>query len=109
MIYGLLHVDLTCFEFGNSQLGTVSAYVIISVLLSDHRPHEVINIGYFPENLKVSLIVCRKPSNFSFILSNVVVDIVRVRINAIRFIFFDADVRTFEIRITARRKRNQNR
>ena len=38
---------------------------------------------------------------FPFILSNVVVDIVRVRINAIRFIFFEADVRTFEIRITA--------
>ena len=45
--------------------------------------------------------VCRKPSNFSFIFSNVVVDIVRVRINAIRFNFFEADVRTFEIRITA--------
>ena len=29
---------------------------------------------------------------FSFILSKVVVDIVRVRINAIRFIFFEADV-----------------
>ena len=33
----------------------------------------------------------------------------RVRINAIRFIFFEAEVRTFEIRITASRKRNQNR
>ena len=42
-----------------------------------------------------------KTMNFSFILSNVVVDIVIVRINAIRFIFFEADVRTFEIRITA--------
>ena len=40
--------------------------------------------------------VCRKPSNFSFVLWNVVVDIVRVRINTIRFIFFEADVRTFE-------------
>ena len=45
--------------------------------------------------------VCQKPSNFSFILSNLVLDIVRVQINAIEFIFFDADVRTFEIRITA--------
>ena len=45
--------------------------------------------------------VCRKPYNFPFILSNVVVDIIRVRINAIRFILFEADVRTFEIRITA--------
>ena len=41
-------------------------------------------------------IVCRKPWNFTFIRSNIVVDIVRVRINAIRFIFFEADVRTFE-------------
>ena len=47
-----------------------------------------------------------EPSNFSFILSNVVVDIVRVRINAIRFIFFEADIRNFEVRITAWRKRN---
>ena len=46
--------------------------------------------------------VCRKPSNFSF-------DIVRVRINAIRFILFEPDVRIFEIRIIAWRKRNQNR
>ena len=45
--------------------------------------------------------VCRKPSNFSFILSNVAVDIVKVQINAIRFIYFEADVRTFEIRIFA--------
>ena len=43
--------------------------------------------------------VCRKPYNFSFTLSNEVVDIVGVRIIAIRFTFFEADVRTFEIRI----------
>ena len=60
-------------------------------------------------NLSRFVIVCRKPYNFSFILSNVVVDIIRVRINAIRFILLEADVRTFEIRIIACRKRNQNR
>ena len=53
--------------------------------------------------------VCRKPLNFSFVLSNAVVEPVRVQINAIRFIFFEADVRSFEIRTTAWRKRNQNR
>ena len=36
---------------------------------------------------------------FSFVLSNAVVETVRVRINAIPFIFFEAVVRTFEIRI----------
>ena len=40
--------------------------------------------------------VCRKSSNFFFILSNIVVDIVIVRTNAIRFIFFEADVRPLE-------------
>ena len=44
-----------------------------------------------------------------FIFSNVIVYVIRVRINAIRFIFFEADVRNFEIRIIACRKRNQNR
>ena len=34
-------------------------------------------------------------------LSNAVVETVRVRINVIPFIFFEADVRSFEIRITA--------
>ena len=51
--------------------------------------------------------VCRKPSNFSFVLSNAVVETVRVY--AIPFIFFEADVRSFEIRITAWRERNQDR
>ena len=51
--------------------------------------------------------VYRKPSNFSFILSKVVVYIVRIRINAIRFIFFDADVRTFETRMCFVLKRLQ--
>ena len=45
--------------------------------------------------------VCRKPQNFSFVLSNAVVEPVRVRINAIPFIFFEADVQSFEIRNTA--------
>ena len=48
-----------------------------------------------------SFLQSAKTIEFFFILPNVVVDIVRVRINAIRFIFFEADVRTFEIRITA--------
>ena len=42
-----------------------------------------------------------KTIDFSFNPSNVAVNIVRVRINAIKFIFFEADVRTFQIRITA--------
>ena len=42
-----------------------------------------------------------KTIEFSFVLSNAVIKIVRVRIDAFRFIFFEADVRTFEIRITA--------
>ena len=46
---------------------------------------------------------CSLPKSvyFPFVLSTAVVETVRVRINAIRFIFFAADVRTFEIRITA--------
>ena len=42
--------------------------------------------------------VCRKPYKFSLNLSNAVVTTVKVKINAIRFIVFEADVRTFEIR-----------
>ena len=38
---------------------------------------------------------------FSFVLSNAVVETVGVQINTIPFIFFEADVRSFEIRITA--------
>ena len=53
--------------------------------------------------------VCRKPQKFSFVLSNAVDETVRVRISAIPFIFFEADVRMFEIGITAWPKRNQNR
>ena len=49
-----------------------------------------------------------KTIEFFFVLSNAVTKIVRVRIKAFRFIFFEADVRTFEIRITAWRNRNQN-
>ena len=51
----------------------------------------------------------RKPQNFSFLLPSAVVDTVTVLINVIPFIFFEADVRSFEIRITAWRERNQNR
>ena len=43
----------------------------------------------------------QKTIEFSFVISNAVVETVRVRINAIRFSFFGADVRSFEIRITA--------
>ena len=53
--------------------------------------------------------VCWKPQNFSFVLLNAVVKTVGAQINAIWFIFFQADVRMFGIRITAWRKRNQNR
>ena len=42
-----------------------------------------------------------KTVEFSFVLSSTVVKTVGAQINAIRFIFFEADVRTFEIRITA--------
>ena len=48
-----------------------------------------------------------KTIEFSFVISNAVVETVRVRINAIRFTFFEADARSFEIRITA--WGNQNR
>ena len=63
--------------------------------------------------LKLNRPRCRKPcfkSNrqyslpktieFLFVLSNAIVDTVRVRINAIPFISFEADVRSFEIRTT---------
>ena len=39
--------------------------------------------------------VCQKPLIFFFVLSSAVIKIVKVRINAIEFIFFEADVRTF--------------
>ena len=42
-----------------------------------------------------------KTIEFSFVLSNVVVEIVKLRINAIRFIFFKDEFGTFEIRINA--------
>ena len=47
--------------------------------------------------------ICSLPKiiELSSILSNVAVDIVTVRINAIKFIFFEANVRPFEIRIAA--------
>ena len=64
---------------------------------------------YFNETEDKAAFSLPKTTEFSFILSNVVVNIIRVRINAIRFIFFETDVRTFEIRINAWRKRNQNR
>ena len=40
--------------------------------------------------------VYQKPWNFSVILSNPKIETVRVQINAITFIFFQADVRTFD-------------
>ena len=39
--------------------------------------------------------------NFFFVLSNAAVETVRVQVNAIPFVFFEADVRMLEIRITA--------
>ena len=56
------------------------------------------------DSIKINLkhtTVCRKPQNFSFVHSNAVVETVRVQINATPFIFFEADVRTLEIGITA--------
>ena len=47
---------------------------------------------------KLAFTVCRKPSNSSFVLPNAVVETVRVLINAILFVFFEADVRSFEIK-----------
>ena len=41
-----------------------------------------------------------KTIEFSFVLSNAVVETVGALISAIPFIFFEADVRPFEIRIT---------
>ena len=51
--------------------------------------------------------VCWKPKYLSFLLSNAVVETVRVQINTILFIFFEDDIRTFKIRITAWCKHNQ--
>ena len=50
-----------------------------------------------------------KTVEFSLVLSNTVVETARAEINAIPFIFCEIDVRPLEIRITALRKRNQNR
>ena len=47
----------------------------------------------------VQLYSLPKTVDFSFVLSNAVFGTVRVRFNAIPFIFFEAEVRTFEIRI----------
>ena len=45
--------------------------------------------------------VCQKLSSCSsFFLSNTIVETVRVPLNAIQFIFFEVDIRSFEIRIT---------
>ena len=76
------------------------------------------NLPQFPTTKKSSYIsdesvervyTVPKTIEFSFILSNAVVETVKVRINAIPFIFFQADVWPFEIRTTAWRKCNQNR
>ena len=40
--------------------------------------------------------VCRKPQSPSFFLSNAIVETVRIRINAVFFIFFKADVRSLK-------------
>ena len=42
-----------------------------------------------------------KTVDFFFVLSNAVFETVRVRINVIPFIFFEADIRAFEIIIIA--------
>ena len=44
--------------------------------------------------------VCQKTTEFFFHSSNTEVKTVRIQINAIQFIFIEADIRTFAIRIT---------
>ena len=39
--YSMFHVTLTTFKFNRNQLGTVSAFVMISVPWSNQRAHEV--------------------------------------------------------------------
>ena len=53
--------------------------------------------------------VCRKPLNFSSILSNDVVKTVRVQSHAIQFSWMESDIRTFELRIMVWRNRDQYR
>ena len=48
-----------------------------------------------------SRISLQKTIDFSFFLSNAVVETIKARINAIPFTFFEANVRLFEIRISA--------
>ena len=57
----------------------------------------------------VTLISPPKTVKFSFVLSSTVVETARVEINAIPFVFCEVNVRSFKIRITAWRNRNQNR
>ena len=44
---------------------------------------------------------------FPLFFPNAIVKTIRVQINAIQFIFIEADIRKFEIRIIASRKHNQ--
>ena len=41
--YSVFHVTWTTFNFNRNQLGTVSAYVMISVAWSNQRAHQVIS------------------------------------------------------------------
>ena len=64
--------------------------------------------------LKINIIVIfsfslQKSMEFCFVILNAAVETVKVQINAIPFIFFQVDVRSFELRTTVWRKRNQNR
>ena len=42
-IYGMFYVTWTTFKFNRTQLGTVSAFVMISVPWSNQRAHQVIS------------------------------------------------------------------
>ena len=41
--YSMFHVTWTTFKFNRNQLGTVSAFVMISVPWSNQRAHQVIS------------------------------------------------------------------
>ena len=43
ILYSMFHVTWTTFEFNSNQLGTVSAFVMISVPWSNQRVHQVIS------------------------------------------------------------------
>ena len=53
--YSMFHVTWTTFKFNRNQLGTVSAFVMIFVPLSNQRVHHSSAKNYSPKNFTVGL------------------------------------------------------